>query len=78
MRTDLSWGFHNASYDLTYLDSVGIRPRGHIFDTMLRHHAYQPEMEKSLGFLTSLHVPTRAWKYLRKKAKKEYNKAGAL
>ena len=74
----IAWGFHNATYDLTYLDAVGIRPRGHIFDTMLRHHAYQPEWEKSLGFLASLHVPTRAWKHLRTMAKKNINKAGAI
>ena len=77
-RPDLSWGFHNATYDLTYLDAYGIRPKGHIFDTMLRHHAWQPEWEKSLGFLASLHIPTRAWKHLRTKAKKDFNKAGAI
>lgn len=77
-QPDLSWGFHNATYDLTYLDAAGIRPRGPIFDTMLEHHAYQPEWEKSLGFLASLHVPTRAWKHLRTKAKNEFNKAGSL
>jgi len=77
-REDLSWGFHNATYDLTYLDAYGIRPRGHIFDTMLRHHAWHPELEKSLGFLASMHIPTRAWKHLRTKAKKDFNKAGAI
>jgi hypothetical protein len=77
-RKDLAWGFHNATYDLSYLDKYGIRPAGHIFDTMLRHHAWQPELEKSLGFLASLHVPTRAWKHLRKEAKKNINKAGAI
>lgn len=77
-RKDLSWGFHNAIYDLTYLDKYGVRPAGPIFDTMLRHHAFQAEWEKSLGFLTSLHVPTRAWKHLRKEAIKNYNKAGAI
>lgn len=77
-REDLAWGFHNATYDLTYLDKYAIRPRGPIFDTMLRHHAYQPEWEKSLGFLASLHVPTRAWKHLRTKAKKDFNKAGSI
>jgi hypothetical protein len=77
-RPDLAWGFHNATYDLTYLDAYGIRPRGHIFDTMLRHHAWQPELEKSLGFLASMHIPTRAWKHLRTKAKKDFNKAGAI
>lgn len=78
VNTSLSWGFHNASYDLTYLDKYGIRPRGHVFDTMLRHHAWQPEMEKSLGFLASMHIPTRAWKHLRTKAAKDFNKAGAI
>ena len=77
-RKDLAWGFHNAAYDLIYLDAYGIRPAGHIFDTMLRHHAFQPEWEKSLGFLASLHLPTRAWKHLRTMAKKNFNKAGAL
>lgn len=77
-RPDLAWGFHNATYDLTYLDAYGIRPKGHIFDTMLRHHAWQPEWEKSLGFLASLHIPTRAWKHLRTKAKKDFNKSGAI
>lgn len=77
-RTDLSWGFHSAVYDLSYLDAYGIHPLGPIFDTMLRAHAYQPEWEKSLGFLAAMHVPGRAWKYLRTKASKEFNKAGAL
>lgn len=77
-QKEISWGFHNAVYDLSYLDAYGIRPAGHIFDTMLRHHAFQCEWEKSLGFLASLHVPTRAWKHLRTHAKKTYNKAGAL
>lgn len=77
-RKDLTWIMHNATYDLTYLDQYGIRPAGHIADTMLRHHAWQPELEKSLGFLASLHLPTRAWKHLRTKAKKDYAKKGAL
>lgn len=78
VNKNISWGFHNATYDLTYLDAYGIKPLGHIFDTMLRHHAYQPEWEKSLGFLASLHLPTRPWKHLRQKAKKEFLKAGSL
>jgi hypothetical protein len=77
-RKDIAWGFHNATYDLTYLDAYAIRPKGPIFDTMLRHHAWQPEWEKSLGFLASLHIPTRAWKHLRTKAKKDFNKAGSV
>jgi hypothetical protein len=78
VRKDLAWVAHNATYDLTYLDAYGIRPRGPIRDTMLRHHAFQPELEKSLGFLASLYVPTRAWKHLRMKAKRDFNKAGSI
>ena len=77
-RRDLRWVLQNATYDLTYLDAMGIKPQGPVADTMLRHHAYQPEWEKSLGFLASLHLPTRAWKHLRMKAKKEFLKAGSL
>lgn len=78
LRRDLTWVMHNATYDLSYIVESGLKPLGHIADTMLRHHAYQPEWEKSLGFLASLHLPTRAWKHLRTKAKKEYGKAGSI
>lgn len=77
-RKDITWIMHNSTYDLTYLDQIGIRPAGPIADTMLRHHAFQPEWEKSLGFLSALHISTRAWKHLRRKAKSEFNKAGAI
>lgn len=77
-QSDLAWGFHNATYDLSYLAEYGIKPAGPIFDTMLRHHGWQPELEKSLGFLASMYIPTRAWKHLRTQAKNTYNKAGAL
>ena len=77
-RKDLTWVMHNATFDLSYLVEAGIVPAGPIADTMLRHHAFQSEWEKSLGFLASLHLPTRAWKHLRLKAKKDFNKAGAL
>lgn len=77
-QRDLTWVMHNSTYDLSYLVDMGIKPQGPVADTMLRHHAWQPEWEKSLGFLASLHLPTRAWKHLRLKAKKEYGKAGSL
>ncbi len=78
IRRDLVWIFQNATYDLSYLDAYGIRPRGHIADTMLRQHAHQPEFEKSLGFMAALHLPTRAWKHLRTKPLHEFNKAGSV
>lgn len=77
-RKDLTWVMQNATYDLSYLVEQGIKPQGKVADTMLRHHAWQPEWEKSLGFLAALHLPTRAWKHLRSRAKKDFNKAGAL
>ncbi len=77
-RKDLTFIAHNATYDLSYLDAIGIRPLGPIVDTMLRHHAWQPEWEKSLGFLSALHLPTRAWKHWRTKPKSSFNKAGAI
>lgn len=77
-RKDLTWIAHNATYDMSYLAEYGIIPKGPILDTMLRHHAYQPELEKSLGFLASLYIPGRAWKHLRTQSKKANNKAGAV
>jgi hypothetical protein len=77
-RSDLTWIFHNSVYDLSYLCEYGIFPQGPIVDTMLQHHSWQPEFEKSLGFLSSLHITGRAWKHLRKQAKAINNKAGAL
>ncbi len=36
-------------------------------DTMLMHHALQPEMEKGLGFLASLYTDELPWKFMRAK-----------
>jgi hypothetical protein len=35
-------------------------------DTMLAHHALQPEMEKGLGFLGSIYSDEASWKFMRK------------
>jgi hypothetical protein len=35
-------------------------------DTMLAHHAMQPEMEKGLGFLASLYTDEASWKSMGK------------
>lgn len=57
----------NFLYDIRYLYVVmGIEMRGEIRDTMLKHHAMQPEMEKSLGFLGSLYTNEPSWKFMRK------------
>ncbi len=36
-------------------------------DTMLAHHALQPEMEKGLGFLATVYTEELPWKFMRKK-----------
>ena len=58
----------NFLYDANYLWRVyGIRCFGMEDDTMLLHHALQPEMEKGLGFLGSVYTDEPAWKFMRAK-----------
>lgn len=55
----------NFSYDMTYLWKVyGIPTPKILGDTMIQHHALQPEMRKSLRFLGSLYTETLGWKHL--------------
>ncbi len=77
MNPDLEIVCHNATYDLSHLLAYGIRPRGRIIDTMLLHHAYQPEATKSLGELASLYCNEIAWKNMRSWSKNKEGKAGA-
>lgn len=57
----------NAQYDLQYLwKTWGMVVEGEISDTMLMHHALQPELEKGLGFLGSAYTDVPAWKQMRK------------
>ena len=64
--------FQNGLYDMQYLWRVmGIAVPGAADDTMLLHHALQPEMKKSLGFLASIYTDEPSWKFMRKSAKKE-------
>lgn len=54
---------HNSLYDLSYLEAQGLLTTAPIRDTMLLHHAIQPEVPKSLGFLASLYIPdVGVWK----------------
>lgn len=60
----------NISYDLRYLWEIyGIPINNIIGDTMLRNHALQPEMPKSLAFLGSIYSYEPSWKSLRKDVK---------
>ena len=55
--------FQNALFDVAFLyRSMGIKVRNVAEDTMLLHHALQPEMLKGLGFLGSLYTDEGAWK----------------
>jgi uracil-DNA glycosylase len=57
----------NGLYDLHFLwrrYGITVRNPGH--DTMLLHHALQPESEKGLGFLGSVYTNEASWKLMRR------------
>lgn len=57
----------NALFDVAFLWRCwGIRVYGVEEDTMLLHHALQPESLKGLGFLGSIYTDEGAWKQMRK------------
>ena len=60
--------FQNGVYDIGFLArAYGIRVRGASEDTMLAHHAIQPESLKGLGYLGSIYTDHGSWKHMRKK-----------
>ncbi len=61
--------FQNGLYDIAFLlRSYRIGVRGAVHDTMLLHHALQPESLKSLGFLGSIYTNHGPWKSERKRS----------
>jgi len=55
----------NCLYDISYFCDNGLLTTAPVYDTMLWHHALQPEVPKSLGFLASLYIPdVGVWKPL--------------
>lgn len=59
--------FQNGLYDINRLwRGMGIACRGAAEDTMLLHHALQPEMEKGLAFLGSVYTDEATWKFMSK------------
>lgn len=59
--------FQNGLYDIAFLwRSVGIPVMGATHDTMLLHHALQPESLKGLAFLGSAYTDEGPWKTERK------------
>lgn len=59
----------NFNYDMHRLwRTMGISfPQMDQDDTMLLHHALQPEMEKGLGFLATVYTDELPWKFMRTK-----------
>lgn len=59
--------FQNGLYDMNFLWARhGIAVTNATEDTMLLHHAMQPELEKGLGFLASIYTDEPSWKHMRK------------
>lgn len=55
--------FQNGLYDIAFIwRSVGVRVLGATHDTMLLHHALQPEALKGLGYLGSIYTDHGPWK----------------
>lgn len=62
--------FQNGMYDIRFLyEQYGITVSNCEHDTMLLHHALQPELPKGLGFLGSVYSDEPAWKLMRPKGK---------
>jgi hypothetical protein len=60
----------NGLYDIHFLwRSYGIAVRNFEDDTMLLHHALQPESEKGLAFLGSVYTNETSWKLMRARGK---------
>jgi len=59
--------FQNGLYDIAFIwRAWGIKVMGAEEDTMLCHHAMQPESLKGLGFLGSVYTDHGSWKDMRK------------
>ena len=53
----------NGMYDMTYAwQQYGMPVHNYAHDTMLLHHALQPESDKGLGFLGSVYTNEASWK----------------
>jgi uracil-DNA glycosylase len=57
----------NFLFDVNWIwTKIGFTPKNFTRDTMLKHHAINPELEKGLGFLGSIYTDEPAWKLMRK------------
>lgn len=60
----------NGLYDTQYFLVEGIPVKRFDEDTMLMHHAMQPELPKGLGWLGSVYTNSPEWKSMRRKSNK--------
>lgn len=65
LESDIPKLGQNFVYDLMYLMKTGIKPKNCTADTMLLHHSHFPEMQKGLGFLSSIYTNEFAYKLMR-------------
>jgi len=60
----------NLKFDIFWLkEKMNISLRNYAEDCMVKSHCWNPEMQKSLGFLSSLFLDSVAWKSMRRDAK---------
>jgi hypothetical protein len=65
-------GQNVVQYDSYWLaKEFGIALKNVAEDTMTLSHAWQPELEKSLGFLGSIFLDERSWKSIRNDTSKQ-------
>lgn len=62
----------NGLYDIQYCRAWGINVMNYAHDTMIRHHALYPELEKSLGFMGTIYTDESPWKLIRNRAKENF------
>jgi DNA polymerase len=70
LRRPIPKVFQNGLYDIAFLwRAARIAVWGAEHDTMLLHHALNPESLKSLGFLGSMYTDEGSWKQMRQHSK---------
>jgi len=64
VESDIPKLYQGGAYDVTVLNHYGISHKGPYEDTMIMHHAMEPELPKGLGVLGSIYCNDIAWKQL--------------
>jgi uracil-DNA glycosylase len=68
LRSEIPKVFQNGLYDIAFLyRAMGLKTWNAEHDTMLLHHALQPEALKGLGYLGSIYTDEGPWKQMREK-----------